>query len=44
VEVGGTYNGMAEITSGLEEGDKIITTGFNNLVEGQLIQVNGTRD
>lgn len=44
VEVGGTYNGMAEVTSGLEEGDKVITTGFNNLVEGQLIQVNGTKD
>lgn len=40
VEVGGTYNGMAEVTSGLQEGDKVITTGYNNLVEGQLIQVN----
>jgi multidrug efflux pump subunit AcrA (membrane-fusion protein) len=44
VEVGRTYNGMAEIISGLEKGDKIITTGYNNLVEGQLIKLNGTQD
>lgn len=43
IEVGRTYNGMAEVISGLEKDDKIITTGFNNLVEGQLIKVNGTK-
>ena len=44
IEVGRTYNGMAEVKSGLEQGDKLITTGYNNLVEGQLIKVNGTKD
>jgi membrane fusion protein (multidrug efflux system) len=40
VTVGSTYNGLAEITSGITAGDKIITTGFNSLIEGELIQVN----
>ena len=40
VTVGNTYNGMAEITSGLKAGDKIITTGFNNLMDGQLVKIN----
>lgn len=40
VVIGNTYNGMAEITQGITEGDKIITTGYNSLVDGQLIRVN----
>lgn len=40
VEVGETYNGLAEIKSGLVEGDKIITIGYNNLIDGQIILVN----
>ncbi|MEI8047374.1 MAG: efflux RND transporter periplasmic adaptor subunit [Bacteroidota bacterium] len=40
VTVGSTYNGLAEITSGIAAGDKIITTGFNSLIDGELIQVN----
>jgi RND family efflux transporter MFP subunit len=40
VTVGSTYNGLAEITSGIAAGDKIITTGFNSLLDGELIQVN----
>jgi RND family efflux transporter MFP subunit len=40
VTVGSTYNGLAEITGGIHSGDKIITTGFNNLIDGELIQVN----
>ncbi len=39
VKVGQSYNGMSEITSGLNPGDKIITKGFNNLVEGQPLKV-----
>jgi membrane fusion protein, multidrug efflux system len=31
------YNGLTEITSGLNEGDKIITAGFKDLYDGQLI-------
>jgi len=40
VTVGTTYNGLAELTSGVTLGDKIITTGFNNLIEGQRVQTN----
>lgn len=39
VTVGNTYNGMAEITSGLTKGEKVITTGYNSLVEGQLLKI-----
>ena len=40
VTVGSTYNGLAEITTGITAGDKIITTGFNSLIDGELIQAN----
>jgi membrane fusion protein (multidrug efflux system) len=39
VTVGSTYNGMAEITTGIAIGDKVITTGYNSLMDGQLIKV-----
>ena len=39
VEVGQIYNGLAEITSGLQVGDKVISTGFNSLVEGQPLSL-----
>ena len=39
VEVGQTYNGLAEITSGLQAGDKVISSGFNSLVEGQPLSI-----
>jgi membrane fusion protein, multidrug efflux system len=39
VQLGQTYNGLAEITSGLQAGDKIISTGFNSLVEGQPLSI-----
>jgi RND family efflux transporter MFP subunit len=37
VTVGRTYNGLAELLTGVNAGEKIITTGFNNLMDGQLI-------
>lgn len=37
VEVGQTYNGIAEIISGVTAGDKVISTGFSSLVEGQPV-------
>jgi membrane fusion protein, multidrug efflux system len=40
ISVGQTYNGMVEVTSGLTEGDIIITTGFNSLVDGQFVKTN----
>ncbi len=39
VTVGSTYNGLAEITNGIAIGDKVITTGYNSLMDGQLIKV-----
>lgn len=39
VTIGNTYNGMAEITSGIAQNDKVITTGYNSLMDGQLIKV-----
>lgn len=39
VEVGKTYNALAEVVSGLEAGEKLITTGYQNLTEGALIEV-----
>ena len=38
VTVGDTYNSSAEIKSGLQAGDLLITTGYSNLNDGQLIQ------
>ena len=35
VKTGQSYNGYIEIKSGIKEGDKIITTGYQDLVEGQ---------
>lgn len=40
LQTGQSYNGMAEITGGLKPGDLVVTTGFNNLVDGQLLKVN----
>lgn len=40
VSVGSIYNGLAEITKGLTTGEKIITTGFNSLIDGEFIQAN----
>ena len=37
VTVGLTYNGQAEITSGLKAGEAIITQGFQDLVDGTSI-------
>lgn len=37
VTVGSIYNGHAEITSGLKEGDKVITVGYQDIIAGQAI-------
>ena len=39
VSVGMIYNGLAEIKSGLKEGDKVISAGYLDLNEGQAISV-----
>ena len=38
VTVGHEYNGVAEITAGLNEGDELITLGYQDLNEGEAIQ------
>jgi membrane fusion protein, multidrug efflux system len=38
VEVGETYNGVVEVKTGLTTADKIITEGFQNVYEGQVIR------
>ena len=32
-----SYNGLTEVLDGLKEGDKVITTGYKDLYDGQLI-------
>jgi RND family efflux transporter MFP subunit len=39
VEIGQIYNGLVEIISGLKEGDNVISTGFNSLIEGQAVKI-----
>jgi RND family efflux transporter MFP subunit len=40
VQTGITYNGLTEVISGLETGDKVITTGYMSLKEGERIKLN----
>jgi membrane fusion protein, multidrug efflux system len=37
IRTGITYNGLTEILSGLKEGDTLITAGYKDLYEGQVI-------
>lgn len=39
VVIGKTYNGIAEITKGLNDSSKVVTTGFRELVEGEYVRV-----
>lgn len=39
VEVGRTYNDKAEIKSGLQAGDNVVTTGYQGLNDNDLIQL-----
>lgn len=38
VVIGNTYNDKAEINSGLAKGDKLITEGYSDLNDGELIK------
>jgi membrane fusion protein (multidrug efflux system) len=38
VEIGNSYNGVAEILKGLTEGDKIISVGYQELVDGEYVR------
>jgi len=39
ITVGQTYNGMAEVTGGISKGDKLITTGYLTVEEGEEVTV-----
>ena len=38
VILGNTYNGVAEITRGLALGDKVISTGYQELIDGEYVR------
>ncbi len=38
VTIGNTYNGIAEILEGLKTGDKVISVGYQELVEGEYVR------
>ena len=38
IKTGQTYNGETEVLSGLKAGDKIVTTGYLDLMEGQPVK------
>ena len=39
IQVGNTYNGKVEVTSGLQNGDQVISAGYQNLNEGQAVSL-----
>ena len=39
VKVGKQYNGISEILSGLNEGDNVISVGFQDLTDGQTVKL-----
>ncbi|WP_460576604.1 efflux RND transporter periplasmic adaptor subunit [Hymenobacter coalescens] len=41
VQIGATYNGRTEITSGLNTNDQVISAGYQNLNEGQTVALAG---
>jgi membrane fusion protein, multidrug efflux system len=38
VVIGNSYNGVAEILEGLSEGDKVISAGYQELIDGEYIR------
>ena len=38
VELGNSYNGVAEVIKGLSEGDRVISVGFQELIDGDYIR------
>lgn len=44
VEIGRTYNGLAEITGGLKDLEKIVTSGFQELIDGEYVRFDDSRE
>ena len=38
VEIGNSYNGLAEIIKGLSLGDKVVSSGFQELIDGEYVR------
>jgi membrane fusion protein, multidrug efflux system len=38
IVIGNSYNGVAEVIHGLEDGDKVISVGFQELVDGEYVR------
>jgi membrane fusion protein (multidrug efflux system) len=38
VEIGNSYNGVAEILKGLSAGDKVISAGYQELIDGEYVR------
>ncbi|TGE17202.1 efflux RND transporter periplasmic adaptor subunit [Hymenobacter elongatus] len=39
IQTGQTYNGKVEVTTGLKQNDQVISAGYQNLNEGQLVSL-----
>ncbi|MFD2719057.1 efflux RND transporter periplasmic adaptor subunit [Hymenobacter monticola] len=39
IKTGNAYNGKIEVTSGLQNGDQVISAGYQNLNDGQVVSV-----
>jgi len=39
IEVGGVYDNLAEVKSGLKPGDKVITVGYQGLNDGEFVKI-----
>lgn len=39
IEVGGVYDNLAEVKSGLKPGDKLITVGYQGLNDGEFVKI-----
>jgi RND family efflux transporter MFP subunit len=39
IQIGNTYNGKVEVTSGLQQNDQVISAGYQNLNEGQVVSL-----
>ena len=38
VVIGNSYNGVAEILKGLNAGDKVISAGYQELIDGEYVR------
>ena len=38
VKLGTSYNGVAEVIEGLTEGDRVISVGYQELVDGEFVR------